>query len=177
MADDNILSAFKFFSGLTPKTLDAIAAKCKILKFERDQVIFHFEDRAEHLYGLVEGEVDLVLIFMDKILKTEIEYEKALHARMVDKEKQIIVDTVTPGKVFGWASLVGPAKRTVTAACTQSSRVFAVPAADLKAMMDADHSLGYLLMSKMCDIISKRLKNRTDRLVETWVEAFDIGEI
>jgi hypothetical protein len=45
------------------------------------------------------------------------------------------------------------------------------------AMFDADHTMGYLLMRRMADIISKRLKNRTEKLIETWVEAFDVGEI
>jgi CRP-like cAMP-binding protein len=65
----------------------------------------------------------------------------------------------------------------VTARCTEPSRVFAIPAAEMMAMFDADHTMGYLLMRRMADIISKRLKNRTEKLIETWVEAFDVGEI
>jgi len=30
-----------------------------------------------------------------------------------------------------------------------------------------------VVMKKLGDIIAKRLKNRTDKLIETWVEAFD----
>jgi CRP-like cAMP-binding protein len=99
------------------------------------------------------------------------------NAWIVDQEKQIVVDTVRRGQVFGWASIIGSGQRTVTAKCTEPSRVFAISAADLKAMFDDDHTTGYLLMKRMADIISKRLKNRTDKLIETWVEAFDVGEI
>ena len=106
-----------------------------------------------------------------------VEFEEAVHARMVDQEKQIVVDTVFPGQVFGWASIIGDGRRTVTARCMEASRIFAIAAADLNALFDADPSMGYRLIKRMANIISKRLKNRTDKLIEAWVEAFDVGEI
>ena len=44
------------------------------------------------------------------------------------------------------ASIIGSGKRTVTARCTEPCRVFAIPAAEMMAMFDADHTMGYLLM-------------------------------
>ena len=35
----------------------------------------------------------------------------------------------------------------------------------------------YLIMTKLSHIISNRLKIRTDKLIETWVEAFDVNKI
>ena len=177
MSDKNLLQGFKFFSDLTPEALDKVASQSKELEFNTDDVVFRFEAPAEHFYGLIDGEIELTLVFTDRVLKTEIEYEQAVHARMVDRERQIVVDYVHPGQVFGWASIIGSGQRTVTARCTEPSRVFAIPAADMIAMFDADHTMGYLLMRRMADIISKRLKNRTEKLIETWVEAFDVGEI
>ena len=177
MSDKNLLQGFKFFSDLTPEALDKVASKSEELEFTPDDIVFRFEEPAEHFYGLIEGEVELTLVFTDRVLKTEIEYEQSVHARMVDQERQIVVDTVHPAQVFGWASIIGSGARTVTARCTEPSRVFAIPAAELKAMFDADHTMGYLLMRRMADINSKRLKNRTEKLIETWVEAFDVGEI
>lgn len=177
MPEQNLLSAFKFFSDVDPKTLDVIAQKAEVLDFKSEDVVFRFEEPAEHFYGLLQGEVELSLVFKDKVLKTDIEYEEAIQARMVDKEKLIVVDTVLPGQVFGWASLVGPGKRTVTAMCSAPSRIIALAAADLRSMFEQDHTLGYFIMKRMSAIISKRLKNRTDKLIETWVEAFDVDQI
>ena len=171
--EKNILEGFKFFSEVPPQTLEAIGRKGEVLEFSADDVIFQYDDAAEHLYGLVEGEVDLSLVFTDKVLKTEIEYEEAIQASMVDEEKSIVIDTVLPGQVFGWASLVGPNRRTVTARCTEPVRVIALAAEDLTAMFAEDPYLGYVVMKKLSDIIARRLKNRTDKLIETWVEAFD----
>ena len=177
MPEKNILSEFNFFSDLTQRELDLLATKCEELEFNADDIVFHSEKPAEHFYGLIDGEVELSLLFTDKVLKTEVEYEKSVHARMVDQEKQIVVDTVFPGQVFGWASIIGDGRRTVTARCMASSRIFSIAASDLNAMFDADPSLGYRLIKRMADIVSKRLKNRTDKLIEAWVEAFDVGEI
>ena len=177
MGEKNILSGFAFFSDVDTDTLDAIAQKGEILEFKAQDEIFHVDAPATHFYGLLEGEVDLILIYTDRVLKTDIEYEEAVQATIVDEEKEIFVDSVTPGKVFGWASVVGPSNRTVSAVCSQDSRVFAIPADALKAMLDQDHSLGYVIMNRLCDIIARRLRNRTDKLIEAWGEAFDSDTI
>jgi CRP/FNR family cyclic AMP-dependent transcriptional regulator len=177
MPEKSLLTGFPFFSDVDPDTMEKIASKGQILEFKAEDVIFHVDEPATHFYGLLEGEIDLVLVFKDKVLKTDIEYEEAIQATMVDEEKEIIVDTVTPGQVFGWASIVGPAKRTVNAACSENSRVIAIPAAELAAMFEKDHTLGFTIMKRLSDIIASRLRHRTDKLIETWGEAFDIGSI
>ncbi len=177
MTAKNPLAGFKFFNEVRPDILESIARKGEIMEYKADDVIFRFDEPAIHLYGVLEGEVNLSVVFKDKVLKTEIEYEEAIQASMVEEEKSIIVDTVLPGQIFGWASLVGLGRRTVTAHCTEVSRVIALPAAELRMMFEADNALGYVIMKKMSDIISKRLKKRTEKLIETWVEAFDVNEI
>jgi CRP-like cAMP-binding protein len=177
MTSQNPLSGFKFFENVQPETLDILGSKGEIVNFEADDVIFRLNDPANHLYGLIEGEVNLNLVYTDKVLKTEVEFEEAIQARIVEEEKSIVVDTVLPGQVFGWASVVGEARRTVTARCSEACRLIALPAAELRNMFEADNTLGYVLMTKMSNIISRRLKKRTEKLIEAWVEAFDVDEI
>ena len=177
MSVDNPLSGFKFFNDVHPDTLVAIAQKGEILEFNPAEVIFRYGEPAKHLYGVLEGEVNLSVVFRDKVLKTEIEYEEAIQASLIEEEKSIVVDSVLPGQVFGWASLVGPGMRTVSAHCSEAGRVIALPAVDLRKMFEADNELGYVIMKKMGDIIARRLKKRTEKLIETWVEAFDVDTI
>ena len=147
MTQNNLLADFKFFSDLAPDTVEMIARKCEVLELEPEEVVFHYKEPAEHLYGLLKGEIDLSIVFTDRVLKTDIEYEESIQASLVDEEKWIVVDTVYPGQVFGWASLVGPGLRTVTAQCTEASRVIAIPVVEFKAMLEADHTLGYKIMT------------------------------
>jgi CRP/FNR family cyclic AMP-dependent transcriptional regulator len=177
MPEKNLLTGFPFFSDVDPATREAIASEGEILEFKAEDVIFRVDEPATHFYGLLAGEINLVLVFKDKVLKTDIEYEEAIQATMVDEEKEIIVDRVSAGQVFGWASIVGPSKRTVNAQCSENSRVIAIPADELKAMFEKDHTLGFTIMKRLSDIIAQRLRHRTDKLIETWGEAFDIGSI
>jgi len=177
MTEKNPLAGFKFFNEVRPDTLESIAGLAEIVEYKAADVIFRFDEPAIHFYGVIEGKVDLSVVFTDKVLKTEIEYEEAIQASMVEEEKSIVVDSVLPGQVFGWASLVGAGRRTVTAHCAQASRIIVLPAEDLRILFEADNALGYVIMKKMSDIISKRLQKRTEKLIETWVEAFDIDQI
>jgi CRP-like cAMP-binding protein len=177
MPEKNLLAGFSFFSDVDPKTLEAISQQSEILEFKAQDAIFQVDEAASHFYGLLEGQVDLILVFKDRVLKTDVEYEEAIQATIVDEEKKIVVDRVAPGQVFGWASIVGPSKRTVSAECSENSRVIAIPADELIAMFDKDHTLGFIIMKRLSDIIARRLRHRTDKLIETWGEAFDIGSI
>ena len=42
-------------------------------------------------------------------------YKVMIRTLIVDEEKKIVVDRVAARQVFGWDSIVGPAKRTVNA--------------------------------------------------------------
>jgi CRP-like cAMP-binding protein len=108
MPPKNLLAGFSFFSDVNPNTLEQISKKGEILEFKAGDVIFRVDEPATNFYGLLEGEIELILVFKDKVLKTDIEYEEAIQATMVDEEKHIIVDMVQPRQVFGWASRRSP---------------------------------------------------------------------
>ena len=97
MTAKNPLAGFKFFNEIRPDTLDSIARMGEIMEYKAGDVIFRFDEPAIHLFGVLEGEVDLSVVFKDKVLKTEIEYEEAIQASMVEEDKSIVVDTVLPG--------------------------------------------------------------------------------
>jgi CRP-like cAMP-binding protein len=87
------------------------------------------------------------------------------------------VDTARPGNVFGWSALTGRGRRTVTATCSLPTKAAAIPAQKLTAMCEKDHTLGYLLMKRLVDIVYKRLDNRNKRLIEVWVETFGVSKV
>ena len=90
MTERNLLAGFKFFSDVQAEKLEEIARKGEILAFDADDVIFRYDEPAEHFYGVLEGKVGLSVVFKDKVLKTEIEYEESIQASMVEEEKDII---------------------------------------------------------------------------------------
>lgn len=177
MPNTQLLSGFRFFSEVPPKTLKAISAACRVLDFPAQTVVFGPGAPADTLYCLVEGEVELSLEVHDKSLKADVQHEESVHAHMVDNIREIVVDTVRSGQIFGWTALAGGGKRAVIARCTNPTKVCALPAAELKGMIAKDPTLGHLIFKRLAEIIAKRLNARTDLLLEAWVEAFGASKV
>jgi CRP-like cAMP-binding protein len=173
--DKKQLAEFLIFSGIPQDKLSSIAGVSEVFEFKADEIIFSQDDNADNLYGVLKGEVELSLVFKEKILKTDIKYEEAIIARYEILEKPIVVDTIDPGEVFGWSSLIGTGKLTSTAKSTQLTRVFSIPATDLKAILDQDNAPGYIFMKRLAEVIAQRLRSRTEKLIEAWGEAFEVG--
>ncbi len=175
--DKKQLTEFSIFSGMPQDKLTSIAEVSEIYEFKADEVIFSQDDTADNLYGVLHGEVELSLVFKEKILKTDIKYEEAIITRYEILEKPIVVDTIDPGEVFGWSSLIGTGKLTSTAKSSQLTRAFSIPATALKAILDQDSALGYIFMERLAEVIGQRLRSRTEKLIEAWGEAFEIDKV
>ena len=177
MLEKELVTGFSIFSELPQEKLSEVAQRGKILEFDSNETIFQEGETALNLYGVLDGEVELSLIFRDKILKTDIQYEKSIQTRIETIEKDIVVDSIGPGEIFGWSALIRPRLLTSTAKCSKPTRIFSLPAADLKAIFDKDPQVGYVFMERLSEIISQRLRHRTDKLIEIWCEAFEVNRI
>ncbi len=177
MVDKDLLSTLDFFSGLSPEQTDTIAGIGEVREYRKDDIIFRSNDNATDLFGVLAGDVDLSIIFEDRVLRTNIEYEEAIQARYEILEKPIVVDQVGPGDMFGWSALASPRKRTATARCGGPVRTVAFPSAGLKGAFENDPLLGYRIMERVGQIISRRLRNRTEKLIESWGECFGIDQV
>lgn len=171
------LAPFPFFNGLDPDVSGKIVRMSTIERYREQDVIFSSGDSSDVFYGLLEGSVALSLVITDRVLRADIEYEEAVEAEMVDKKQCITVTAVEPGQVFGWSAFGREPRRTVTAFCRRPSKVVAMPAAKLTALFEDNPRFGYLFMRRLSDIIARRLQQRTDKLLETWVEAFGASEM
>ncbi len=177
MLEKGLLTEFKVFSDIPQDKLEEIVQLCDILEFKSQEVIFNQDEAAKNLYGVLDGKVELSIMFKEKILKTDIQYEESILSRSEDVERQIVVDIVGPTEVFGWSSMVRPDLLTSTASCSIPTRIFSIRAANLKAMFEQNPALGYVFMEKLAEIISQRLQKRTDKLIEAWGEAFEIDRV
>ncbi len=173
MLEGDRLAGFGVFSSLTPEQRGAIASLCTVREFGAGEEILVQDAPATHLYGLLAGEADLVLRVTEKILKTSIDYEEALTVEHEILERPIVVDVLRSGDVVGWSSLLNPpATLTATARCRRPCEVFSVPGQALLDLFERNPQLGYHFMSRLVMVISQRLRHRTEKLTETWVQAF-----
>ena len=73
--------------------------------------------------------------------------------------REIPVDTITKGDVFGWSSLLAPHSRNMSAICIRHSTVFVVNGTELNALMDSNQALGYEIMKSLVRVIGRRLRD------------------
>jgi CRP-like cAMP-binding protein len=176
--DGNTLDRFEFFEGLQPADRDAIAGMAEVREYAPDTFIFQNGEPADAIHGLLEGAVELSLLFRDRVLKTdEVKYEEAIRSRFEDKDTPIILDEIHAGEVFGWSALAGLEKRTAAARAASAVRAFAIPAGELRKRFAEHPALGLTLTERLNRVIAARLAERTERLVEAWTEAFGAGRI
>jgi CRP-like cAMP-binding protein len=175
MLEPSQLLQFPLFSGMPDQKLEPVARMCTVSEYAAGDTIFRQDDDATHLFGVLDGEVELRLLFKDKILKTDIQWEESIKSRFEVVDRPINLETLGPNEVFGWSSLVSQRKMTASAVCSKPGRLFSIPGADLKSLLQEDQEIGFSVMDRLADLISGRLHTRTDRLVEAWVEAFGVS--
>ena len=177
MIEPKQISEFAIFSGITLNHLAEIAEHVEVTEFDSGETVFEEGTEAANLYGVISGEVDLILIARDDQLKTDVEYEEYAHSEVETVERQITVDSIGPGEIFGWSALSPTGFYTSKAVCSEPTRVFAIGAKTLKAFFNKNPHVGYPFMERLAAVISSRLANRTDKLIEGWIQAFAVDRI
>ena len=172
MMDTNHLSGFPIVAGMPIEILEAMAREAVVRSFEAGTVLFEEGDMAAELFGLLEGEVELSILFRDRVLKTDVRHEEYVHKHVEIIETELVFDTIAPGEIFAWSALIAPHQLTSTARCRQASKVIALPAATLSRIFEQAPREGAVFMQRLAGVIAQRLRHRTDKLVESWYEAF-----
>ena len=177
MLDIQLLQQFPFFHDLTEEQMLALGETGEVITYNADTTLFLENDPAEHFFGLLEGEVELSLVFKDRILKADIEFEEAIRTHVEILEKPIVMEHVKPDQVFGWSALTENSKRTLSARTLNPCRLIALSSELMRIKFQADPQLGFTIMDRLSNLISSRLKSRTDKLIEAWGVAFGVDSM
>jgi len=141
MVSPELLRRFPFFAGLSDEELKSIAMISEEEKYEANTFIFRERDKAEKLYVLLEGTVDIMVDTDEEGAQRE------------------TVSTLSPGDVFCWSAVVEPHVLTASAFAATPVTVVAVDGAGLRAMFELDCHLGYRILQRVAQVISNRLKD------------------
>lgn len=177
MVEKELFSDFSIFAGVSQDHLAEIAQISELLEFDSGETIFTGGEEASKVYGVINGEVELSLVVKDKILKTDIQFEEYSRTQIETIERDIVVDSVGSGEIFGWSALTSSGRFTSTAKCAGPTKVFCLPADTLRSFFAENPQVGYPFMEQLAEIISNRLVNRTDKLIEGWSEAFNVDRV
>jgi CRP-like cAMP-binding protein len=134
----DILTESSFFAGLNEEQLRAIRAHCRVQEFPQGTRIYVLGDPSLDLYVLVDGMVRFAL-------------------GMGGREASA-GEIIRRGQVFGWAALLEKAQtRIASAFCLTSCVVVAMDGNEILRLMDQDHSLGYVIMKRLNNLITGEL--------------------
>lgn len=146
------LKRCEIFVGLEDDELHEIARlpSCQYREFQPDDTIFEAGDEAMFFYILEEGKVSLALKFYSTL----------------PSDGKIVFRTITRGGIFGWSALVPPHIRVSSAISKVQSRILEISGEELRTLFDRDSRIGYEVTKSLVRIISSRVWNLEQLLVE-----------
>ena len=143
MISPELIRRYPFFSFMTPDQQREVAMITDEVEVADSEAIFTIGDKAEALYLLVNGAVDLHYIVVD-------EHEPELR-------KEFMVGTVNPGEILGISALVEPYEMTTSAIAIQDCRLLKIDAVELRRLSEHDQSLALGLQRKVAKVTMERL--------------------
>ena len=146
----DVLESSDAFQGLTQAQLERIAALSRAEVYPPGSIIFREGAEASKLYVVVEGRVAL---------------EMLIQLGPNRPGRQTTVEVVGRGGVLAWSALVEPYVLTLTARSVESTRVLAIDATSLRALVCEDSILGFVLMQGIASTVSRRLREARRSLI------------
>ncbi len=133
----DLLAQTEFFSDLDARRLEAVAAVSHLQEFPEGVAIYNHGQPARYFYVLAEGLVQFAIGFGNRTSAG---------------------DMLRRGNVFGWAALTPNVRnRIATATCITPCSVVAIDGAECIALMQADHTLGFHLMTRLNRLVTGTL--------------------
>ena len=150
--DKSLLKKFNLFSELDDRELELIAAVAKPRKYDKDEVVFHADERGDVFCLIVSGRVKVTMISPEG--------------------KEIILSMLGPGDFFGEMSLLDELPRSATVIAMQPLDVMTIWGRDLLQIMRDD----FTITRKIIAELSKRLR-RASRRIESLVSMDVYGRL
>jgi CRP-like cAMP-binding protein len=138
MISPEILRRYPYFAAAQDDGLRELAMLCEEVTVPAGTVMYREGDKADKLYILVEGEVDIQYTLGSGELRT--------------------VDTIVPGEMLMWSALVEPYKSTAVVTTRQDSKMIAMDAEKLRAFCASDREVANDVLLHVTKLLATRLE-------------------
>jgi CRP-like cAMP-binding protein len=145
MVTTELFKRYEFFAGLTEKHLKALSMIADENTYESGALIFEECSSSDKLYLLIEGNVDLSYLAIDK-----------MHS-YTTPPKEFYAGSINPGEVFGISALIEPYSYNATAKASEQSRIIIIDARELRKLLDQDLQFAYNLSRQTIKALMERL--------------------
>ena len=138
MVSPELIRRYPYFSGLSIDRIKLLAKIAEEVDSEQGRYFHQEGDDISKVYIIVEGEVSLL-------------------TTLPQQSKEVVINTLGTGDVFGWTSLLPPYTAGAGAKSRTNCKLIEFDAGDLRAKFEDDYEFGYLMMIKIAQIIRERL--------------------
>jgi len=143
-----ILAKHPFFKDFEEPYLKLMVGCASNVVFREGQMIFRHGEKADRFYLIREGRVAVELD--------------------VRGRGTITIQTVEEGDILGWSWLIPPYQWNFDARVVVPTRVIAMDGTCLRTKADADHNLGYELLTRFARVIVKQLDATRVQLLDLY---------
>ncbi len=144
MVSPEVLRLYPFFGFMNYGQLREVAMITSVETFPAGSTIFAMGDRADALYLLREGRVDLHYNVID-------EHDPRLR-------KDFMVGTINPGELLGLSAVIAPAIMMSSAIVVAPSVLLRIDALELCRLWETDHDLAFGLQKQLAMALKQRLE-------------------
>jgi CRP-like cAMP-binding protein len=155
MISPETLRRFPIFGIFNENQLKQLAMVTNQLSLEKGNILFNQNEKANALYFLVEGNIDLFQIAQEEIRP--------------EKKKEYLVGEVNPGELFGISTVIEPNIYTAGAKAHLSSKVLVINGIELRSLMDTDPIFAKSVLHQTSKQLLQRLNSNRIQLAAAWL--------
>ncbi|MBI2931527.1 MAG: cyclic nucleotide-binding domain-containing protein [Planctomycetes bacterium] len=137
---NEILKKSELFQGLEEATLSRLRAVARSRPLRVGEYLFLLGDRADHLYIVLRGKVDLCFPFS-----------------FAGVMRDIPIESKPAGGALGWSAFVEPHRFTLSARAAEPSEVAGFGRQELQEVFEADARSGWMFMRRVAAMVGHRL--------------------
>lgn len=134
---ETVLAEHSFFNGIEPEYISLLAGCATNMVFQPGEYLMKEGTNADHFFIVRHGRVSI-----------EIE---------APGQGIIPIQTVGEGEILGWSWLFPPYKSYADGRATELTRALGLDGECLRGKCEADHDLGFELMKRFAEVMTKRL--------------------
>jgi CRP-like cAMP-binding protein len=134
-----LLDNVRVLQECTDQERQALRDACQPVTVQEGDRIFEAGDKADFLYFVADGVVELRFTVKHYLSTNE-----------------IAVDRIRKGEVVGWSALAESKAYSLAAVVVQGGELLRAPAADVRNLCSDNHHFGYVLMKNISKTIAAR---------------------
>jgi CRP/FNR family cyclic AMP-dependent transcriptional regulator len=139
------INKYDLFGGISSRVMKEITDICVEEVYDKGTTIFNQGERAENLYILREGTLNL----------------------MVKNGGSLVFSLSEQGEVFGWSSLFESGRYTASGICDTDLKVFKIERKALYKILKHNAGDGFIIMRRLAGVIANRLNRAYQDILST----------